>query len=316
MFKEKQSHAGMWTIELSRNESLHMDNARLNMDFSDDAFTVRTAETSCQDGYNNHISQNSKLAVKDDTNLKKNVQFSTIHVREYDICLGDNPSVARGAPISLDWTYKGREHCYSIEDYERSEHFSGPRDHSSICDFSSPDPLKLPSLERLHLLKDLGYSRREIKEAMDTVGKIRNQRFQTMRQVERVDRLRSLVKIFCCFSYERSNERDHLADSVSTADTCGWTVSPAESVSETLLQQVAKQQGVGENRRERQVAWRRKHRDSLTLVGDQRRIRRVNMFGLVEMHRNWRKKKWYREKQSQHCESLDRARHKSVKLEL
>lgn len=33
------------------------------------------------------------------------VQFGTIEVRSYDVCIGDNPSVSYGTPISLDWDY-------------------------------------------------------------------------------------------------------------------------------------------------------------------------------------------------------------------
>ena len=34
---------------------------------------------------------------------KKGVHFSTIHVREHPIILGDNPAVSSGAPIQIDW---------------------------------------------------------------------------------------------------------------------------------------------------------------------------------------------------------------------
>jgi hypothetical protein len=33
------------------------------------------------------------------------VQFGSIEIRSYDICIGDNPSVSYGTPISLDWDY-------------------------------------------------------------------------------------------------------------------------------------------------------------------------------------------------------------------
>ena len=45
------------------------------------------------------------------------VRFSTVHVREYNVCLGDNPSVAQGAPISLDWHYT-KEVSYELDEYE------------------------------------------------------------------------------------------------------------------------------------------------------------------------------------------------------
>ena len=33
------------------------------------------------------------------------VQFRNIEIRSYDICVGDNPSVSYGTPLSLDWNY-------------------------------------------------------------------------------------------------------------------------------------------------------------------------------------------------------------------
>eukprot|EP00536_Pseudo-nitzschia_multiseries_P018547 jgi/Psemu1/56166/gm1.56166_g len=277
-----------------------------------DAYFVKTAENPCPDG-SVDTSKNSKFSIEIGQKVGKSVQFSSVEMREYDICIGDNPSVARGAPISLDWTYQGREYCYSLEDYERSEHFSGGMNRSSGCEFSSSDPLKRPPLERLHLLKDMGYSRGEIKEAMDAVQIIRNQRFQTRRQCERADRFHSIVKTFSCFSLDRSKEHDRLTDSTSTVHSSESTVSSDKSIPQTLVQEVAKQQCVVENRRERHGQWVSKPRDSLELVGGKRK---KNMPGFIEIKRCWREKRLYRQKQSQQCEALDQARHKSVKLDL
>lgn len=192
------------------------------------------------------------------------VRFSTVTVRDYDMCLGDNPSVARGAPISLDWTYRTEQSC-GLNEYENvheelekgvstpcctaikddgsshrcSKNCNGSgrsRDRLDVTTRrgqqsynatttttttttgdnvmggnkrgttiksragSSPpmissfksnsrsdgtDQMKLTSLQRLHILKDLGYSRKDIKEATDQVQVARKQRFQTMRQLER-----------------------------------------------------------------------------------------------------------------------------------
>jgi hypothetical protein len=51
------------------------------------------------------------LCVDDDTStdsptlMKKHVSFSTVAVRDYDITIGDSPSVSSGIPLSLDWTF-------------------------------------------------------------------------------------------------------------------------------------------------------------------------------------------------------------------
>jgi hypothetical protein len=52
-------------------------------------------------------------------NPQTTVQFNTIEIRSYDICIGDNPSVSNGTPISLDWNYAMELHD-TVERYEQS----------------------------------------------------------------------------------------------------------------------------------------------------------------------------------------------------
>merc|ERR1712176_495304 len=113
---------------------------------------------------------------------RRSVSFSNVRVREYELCLGDNPSVARGPPVSLDWNYITEE-LYHLDDYEKYGSLFGRR-----CTVE----MKRPSFERLQLLRDLGYSRGEIGEATQTAQKVRDQRIQTMHRIQRVDALRSI----------------------------------------------------------------------------------------------------------------------------
>lgn len=136
-----------------------------------------------------------------DTKIRKKpknynrVRFSSVCVREYDLCLGDNPSVARGAPISLDWTYRGSGSCFPLDDYEESQPSSS--NNKRECVRGSSPSLKLTSLERLHILRNLGYSREEIKQATDEIQKNRRRRrLSTMRQVERAECIRSIARRF------------------------------------------------------------------------------------------------------------------------
>merc|ERR1712238_577153 len=92
---------------------------------------------------------------------KKVVRFSTVNIREYNVCLGDNPSVARGAPISLDWQY-GEEISHVVGDYEQQQ---------QQLKHDRTTELKRSSLERIQLLKQIGYSRKEIQQATHRVQK-------------------------------------------------------------------------------------------------------------------------------------------------
>ncbi|GAX28674.1 hypothetical protein FisN_33Hh051 [Fistulifera solaris] len=52
------------------------------------------------------------------TKRSKKIRFSTVHIHEHLLVLGDNPAVSRGVPLTLAW-----ESChskvYSVDDYER-----------------------------------------------------------------------------------------------------------------------------------------------------------------------------------------------------
>jgi hypothetical protein len=141
----------------------------------------------------------------DNGNNKNNVQFSTVHVREYNLCLGDNPSVTCGAPISLDWYYEKEQSYSSVDEYEFSSSSSSsssstttPSKTATAPKPSSPSSrytrLKRPSFERLHILMNSGYSRKEIKDATNDAQIIRKQRSQTKSRVERTNKLLRLLK--------------------------------------------------------------------------------------------------------------------------
>ena len=49
----------------------------------------------------------------------RRTSFTTISVREYEQCLGDNPATQEGAPITLDWKYKERK-SITLDEYEEN----------------------------------------------------------------------------------------------------------------------------------------------------------------------------------------------------
>jgi len=50
-------------------------------------------------------------------NSGKSVSWNVLHIREYDITIGDNPCVSYGPPISLDWCYMNMG-TIKVEEYE------------------------------------------------------------------------------------------------------------------------------------------------------------------------------------------------------
>mmetsp|Transcript_30199 Transcript_30199/g.36741 ORF Transcript_30199/g.36741 Transcript_30199/m.36741 type:complete len:176 (+) Transcript_30199:170-697(+) len=81
---------------------------------------------------------------------KLSVSFSDIHIREYDICLGDNPSCTCGPPISLSWTYKNTI-IISIDDYEMRR--EKRRTIDEMC---------MPYSLRVAMLKERGYKVKQL----------------------------------------------------------------------------------------------------------------------------------------------------------
>lgn len=51
----------------------------------------------------------------DEFKFERKVGFSEIRVREYEVTLGDNPSVSSGAPLSLGWRYNPQEKIASVD---------------------------------------------------------------------------------------------------------------------------------------------------------------------------------------------------------
>ena len=49
--------------------------------------------------------------------MTKRVSFSTVAIRNYDITVGDSPSVSSGIPLTLDWKFV-EETVVSLNEYE------------------------------------------------------------------------------------------------------------------------------------------------------------------------------------------------------
>lgn len=150
-------------------DQINNDTSRQNMDTS----FSNSMKSKADDGRNESLDQ---------SNREISVRFSTVEIRDYYVCIGDNPSVSRGVPISLDWDFDG-EHSYEINVYE--------------CDRSRTrrhyDELIIPSLERIQILKSMGYSRQEINEQTKKTTRDKEHRFKTLRRIDREKRFKALV---------------------------------------------------------------------------------------------------------------------------
>ena len=100
--------------------------------------------------------------------LQRTVSFTSLSIREYPPSISDNPSCSFGPPVQLDWDYEAEE-TQMIDHYEESRQ---PRraNHELLLSYYD---------RRFLLLKQAGYSRREVKAAMKEAERVKRQRMVT-----------------------------------------------------------------------------------------------------------------------------------------
>lgn len=103
--------------------------------------------------------------------MKRNVSFSNLLIREYDVALGDHPSCSFGPPISLSWKYKS-ERVVTLDEYEtRRARWRSRR---------TPKQLLLSYNAREFLLKRrAGCTDEELSRAVKEVERVKMQRRMT-----------------------------------------------------------------------------------------------------------------------------------------
>jgi len=95
--------------------------------------------------------------------MRKNISFSTLEVRSYDVTLGDNPGVSNGPPVSLDWNYEDSQHI-NLDEYES---LRAPR--------RSKEEMRLDSQSRQIVLSSR-FTSKDLMAATDIARQIRIQR--------------------------------------------------------------------------------------------------------------------------------------------
>jgi len=119
---------------------------------------------------------------------RNKLSFSTLEIREYKITVGDNPSVSRGPPISLDWKYDEKKTLVvPLEDYEDNR---GMRRCKS--EMAMPDRYR-----RSRLLEEHDISIKQVVKATKNAAKARKQRIETYNGRDVKDQACS-VKGKCC----------------------------------------------------------------------------------------------------------------------
>ena len=101
---------------------------------------------------------------------KGKVQFGSVTVRGYQRIIGDNPSCKTGAPISIGWTVESETRHPTPEAHEMAR---GRAMRTSV-------QLILPREVRHDMLLKLGYSEREIAQAVRSVLRDKNRRRTTV----------------------------------------------------------------------------------------------------------------------------------------
>lgn len=123
---------------------------------------------------------------------RRRVRFGAVEFREYRRILCDNPSTTAGPPIGLGWSHDPDETVSLDLDLYESEREGCRR---------SKAELSMPPLVREDLLREVGYSRNEIRIAVKAARKEREARRAASRRhprfdplVEKVEAMRSGVR--------------------------------------------------------------------------------------------------------------------------
>jgi hypothetical protein len=123
------------------------------------------------DSDDSHIGVDTRSSTSpSSSNNNKSVRFSTITIREYQRCIGEDTVTSCGPPISLVWNHDN-ETSFDVDEYE-----------DAYCETQrrSQAELKMPSSYRSAILLELGYSRTELQQINLKLNKVREQRSQTV----------------------------------------------------------------------------------------------------------------------------------------
>lgn len=112
------------------------------------------------------------------------VAFDTIHIREYEREISDNPSCSSGAPIGIGWAFNPKEKVISVDEYEARR---GRR--------RVNNELMMPrGLREKILMKEWGFPRQEVAAAVRANIKQKNQRRRTVVNLGRTTKFEEIAE--------------------------------------------------------------------------------------------------------------------------
>ena len=135
------------------------------------------------------------------------VSYGHITIREYSMIPGDNPSVSRGVPLSLDWQHFW-EGSFPVDTYESVK--TEPRHHLEM---------RVPAEVRAKILRDSGSNWKEIQSSIRAANITRRDRLNTLRRLpsqnfdEKVEKLgRGIKKMFGAGKKSRDSHEQRVSD--------------------------------------------------------------------------------------------------------
>jgi len=143
------------------------------------------------------------------SSMKRNVSFSSLEIRSYNITLGDAPT---SCAVSLDWEYDpSATQEYEVETYEAYRETTPPRNTKELL---------MPESHRQYLLlRDAGLSRREIGLALDEAVRVAKQRQVTVRSLRSQSVEEAVEKTKKRFSFGKKGGSKSSVGSASSADS-------------------------------------------------------------------------------------------------
>eukprot|EP00984_Skeletonema_dohrnii_P003665 scaffold1263_cov134-Skeletonema_dohrnii-CCMP3373.AAC.1 len=142
---------------------------------SDSACTASTASTSMMD----ESSTSTIMMDESQSSMRRrSVCFTSLEIRSYGVTLGNAPTF-HGPPVTLDWDYDPAEtETFDVDVYEH--HRYARRTKSEMV---------IPPSHREYRLMQLGFSRSQIKYAMEEAKRAAKEREKTVQSLNRTRRL-------------------------------------------------------------------------------------------------------------------------------